>query len=127
MRRAKRSGNSGETLVEIMVSAFLFLLLMAVMQGAVTFCTNAQHKSAQLRSSNAEICGEMRGSMDTPGTRIRDLEFSFVATSADGQQTGNRVFKVKNVELLKKTITDKEGKEVTFYLYGSKQAGGGSP
>lgn len=122
MSRTKRKENSGETLVEIMVSAFLFLLLMAVMQGAVSFCSNAQRKSGQLRSSNAAICGEMRKGQDTPGDiNGAECDFSFKAISADGQ-TGNDVFKVK-VQPQKKEISDGAGKTVTFYLY----AGGGSP
>ena len=54
MRRM--SFDSGESLVEVMVSAVIFLMMMAVLEGSISFCTNAQHKSEQVRETNAEIC-----------------------------------------------------------------------
>lgn len=62
MKKLRAKGSSGETLVEIMVSGLLFLLLMAVMQGAISFCSSAQQKSGQLRKTNAEICNTLRRS-----------------------------------------------------------------
>ena len=60
MKKLKIHKNSGETLVEIMVSAMLFLMMMAIIQGAISFCTNAQHKSREIRESNGEICNKVR-------------------------------------------------------------------
>ena len=34
---------AGESLVEVTVSAVIFLIMMAVLQGSISFCTNAQH------------------------------------------------------------------------------------
>ena len=51
MKRKKDVSRSGETLVEIMVSAVVFLILVGILQGAIVFCSNAQRRSEQLRRS----------------------------------------------------------------------------
>ncbi len=68
MKGRKNRLNAGETLAEAMVSALLFLLMMALIQGAVSFCSNAQKKSARLREQNALICTQLRGH-DRPGAQ----------------------------------------------------------
>ena len=45
MKKLIKYRKSGETLVEVMVCAVLFLMMAAVMQGAISFSTNAHHKS----------------------------------------------------------------------------------
>lgn len=122
MRRKKIHPQSGETLAEILVSALLFLMMMAVMQGAVAFCSNAQRRSEQLRGSNAQICRKLREDDGTAGTSNGTKDYTFRATSADGTQDGNEVFTLKDVPLEKKEIADDGGRTVTFYLYG-----GGAP
>ncbi len=125
MKNGRKNGKSGETLVEIMVSAFLFLILMAVMQGAISFCTNAQRKSEQIRKANAEICQNLHGALTTEDNGSRS--FNFQAVSADGTVEGAQVFSV-NVELKKKEASNGDGsKKVTFYLFDSALTGGGTP
>ena len=124
MKDDRKNGKSGETLVEIMVSAFLFLILMAVMQGAISFCTNARYKSEQIRAANAEICQNLHSALTAQDNG--SSTFDFQAVSADGNVKGEWVFGV-NVELKKKEISNDDGsKKVTFYLFDSALTGGGT-
>lgn len=122
-------GKSGETLVEALVCAFIFLLMVAVMQGAITFCTNAQNKSRQIRETNARIC---RGIRETDISSSGSAKLNFKAVSPDGSQEGSAVLFTIDVPLGKKEVAYIDGQGVTqtivFYLYGaSAGAGGGSP
>lgn len=118
---------AGESLVEVMVSAVIFLILAAVLQGAVTFCTRAQHRSREIRRRNAEICEALQ---TTPANSNGFASFEFKATNAEGTQTGNTVLFQVEVPLEKKEVpfTDADGAVGTtvFYLFGSS-GGGGSP
>lgn len=132
MHRTK--SNSGESLVEVMVSAVIFLMMMAALQGSISFCTNAQHKSEQIRETNAEICRNLQSSLYAPGAGNKT--YSFKATTADGETPGPEgaaLFSIA-VELGTKEITyleeDGTPKTVTFYLFGSadgKGTGGETP
>lgn len=128
MNRKSRK-KSGETLVETIVSIFVFLLLMAGVQGAVSFCTNAQRRSVQIRERNAEICRGIR--MAAYESAGETAEFEFRASSASGSQTGSTVLFRVEADLGKKeaVYADEAGtqKTSTFYLFGSKETGGGSP
>lgn len=124
MKRLRAKGSSGETLVEIMVSGALFLILMAVMQGAISFCSNAQQKSGQLRKTNAEICNELRRSENMPGTVNGSADMAFRAVAADGT-VGNQVFTV-HVELEERPVTA-DGKTAVFYSFAPGGTGGGGP
>lgn len=55
---------SGETIVEVLVSAVIFLLLMAVLQGAVMFSHSAQQKSGRLRENDAAMLQALAGGRD---------------------------------------------------------------
>lgn len=128
MKKLKKYGKSGETLVEVMVCALLFLMMAAVMQGAISFSTNAQHKSAQIRETNAKIC---RGLRTTATTEEGNEVYAFKATSMDGSAEGNQVFTIK-VPLGQKSVTYKDGQSndqtAVFYIYGpvteSTESGG---
>ena len=121
MKNRRVRSNSGETMVEIMVSIVIFLMMMAVMQGAISFSSNAQAKSVQIRKSNAEICQALETSPYSGGGKVT---YSFKATSAVAT-----LFNVE-VELGKKEVSDSEGKTTTFYMFGvpgGEGAGGGTP
>ncbi len=125
MKKLKKYRKSGETLVEVMVCAVLFLMMVAVMQGAISFSTNAQHKSGQIRANNAKISRSLR-TMDTAGNG--NTTYTFKATSMDGSVEGDEVFTIE-VPLGKKTAAYEDGQgndqTVDFYLYGPVTAGGG--
>ena len=78
--------SSGESLVEVMVSAVIFLMMMAVLQGAISFCTNAQHKSREIRERNAEICRNLQTASYIPGPESKN--YIFKATTAEGETPG---------------------------------------
>lgn len=118
MKRLKKCKDAGETLVEIMVSAVLFLLMMAVMQGAISFCTNAQRKSEQIRKSNADICREIR---ESGGSLTGSEPYNYEFRSKSGSSP---VFNI-DVNLEKRTVDSDDGKQAVFYLFSPK--GGGSP
>lgn len=131
MKKRIQHGRSGETLVEVMVCAVLFLMMVAVMQGAISFAANALQKSAQIRENHAAICRSLRESGEAV-TGIDKKSCTFRATSVDGSGTGNEVFTV-DVVLGKKTVSYPDGQggshTVDFYLYGpvDEEAGGGGP
>ncbi len=126
----KISSGSGESLVEVLVSMLIFMMMAAIMQGAISFCTNAQHKSEQIRKDHAAIC-EKAWNTD-PTAAGGTASFRFTAVSADGNLTGTTtLFKVEaRLGEKKVSYTDAEGntKEYTFYVYMEPPGtGGGSP
>ena len=121
----KNRHNCGETLVEVMVSIVIFLLLIAVLQGSVSFCTKAQNKSRDIRN-NTESAIEAYLNAESEGTapdEVGEASFSFKTSE------NNAAFSV-TTGLCKRivTYTDLDGNEksVTFYSY-QKAAGGESP
>ena len=132
MSRLRKYRKSGETLVEVMVCAVLFLLMAAVMQGAVSFGTNALHKSARIRETNQEICRALR---TAETAEVKTVGYTFRAVSQDGSTAGSEVFTIQ-VPLGSKTVSyeDEQGGSQTavFYLYGPVKdldggTGGGDP
>ena len=126
MKKLIKYRKSGETLVEVMVCAVLFLMMAAVMQGAISFSTNAQHKSEQIRENNAKICRSLR----TTGTTENGTKtYTFKATSMDGSVEGEEVFTIEVPLGKKEAYQDGQGNNQTvyFYLYGpvTVTAGGG--
>ena len=60
MRPIKKSrANAGETLVEVVASIFIFLILMGILQGAITYSSNSLKKNKEIRSDNAKIHGSI--------------------------------------------------------------------
>lgn len=124
---------SGETLVEVLAASAVFLLMMGIMQGAISFCTNAQHKSEAVRTVNADICQKLRSKPFDPLDPGSTAVYSFRAVSADGQQQSGVLFEVK-AGLATKSVDyqDESGSSeiITFYVFQSTApdpAGGGSP
>lgn len=114
---------SGETLVEVLAAAAVFLLMMGIMQGAISFCTRAQHKGEALRAVNADICEKLRTASWDTSIPDRRAVYSFKAVSADGQHESSGVlFRVeaglgeKKVEYKDESGTDRT---VTFYVFRS--------
>lgn len=118
---------AGESLVEVLAGALLFLMMVAVLQGAVTFSGNAQQRSRQLRERNAQICRLLRETEYQSGGSAQTVEFK--AVSADGSQTGTQtVFRIP-VTPGTKTVSwpsqTEEKVKVVFYLFGPAAGGGG--
>ena len=112
----------GETMVEILVSMVLFLMLFAVMLGAVHFASNAQVRAETIRQRATALQRHLRS--QTP-TGDDSKTYQFVAVTEDGGTTGDQV--VFQITLLEQTVTAQGGgDEVTFYLYGPDQKKGGT-
>lgn len=111
----------GETMVEILVSMVLFLMLFAVMLGAVRFASNAQVRAETIRQRATALQRELRRQTPTEGD---SKTYQFVAVSEDGGTMGDQV--VFEVRLKEQTvIAQGGGDEVTFYLYGPEKGGTG--
>lgn len=124
MRPIKKSrANAGETLVEVVASIFIFLILMGILQGAITYSSNSLKKNKEIRSDNAKIMEALQNTEVTSVERNKSIDFN--ATNSDMSIKGNHVFSVAT-DLNKKivTYTDSKGEEqtITFYLYGSPDA-----
>ena len=110
----------GETMVEVLVSMVLFLMLFAVMLGAVRFSSNAQVRAETIRQRATALQRDLRRQTPTGGD---SKTYQFVAVSEDGGTTGSRVFQVP---LREQAVTARGGgDEVTFYLYGPEKGGMG--
>lgn len=122
----KTKANSGETLVEVMASIFLFLIMMGVLQGAISYTSSSLTKNQEIRKENAKIIESLASASKNTGT---EKCISFMATNSEMNVKGNVVFQVETV-LSSKTAsyTDASGetKSVTFYLYDSPLGTSGS-
>ncbi len=120
----RKKHKAGESLVEVMVAAVIFLMVTAVLQGAITFCSKAQQKSRDIRERNAKVCQDL---LTSPEIFNGTAAFAFQAASPDGLQTGTATLFQVDVQLLKKevayTTEDGGARKATFYLFG----GGGGP
>lgn len=125
MRPIKKSkANAGETLVEVVASIFIFLILMGILQGAITYSSNSLKKNKEIRSDNAKIIEALQ---NTEAASVKsNTSIDFNATNSDMSVKGNHVFSVAT-DLDKKVVnyTGSDGKKqtITFYLYGSPDAG----
>ena len=115
----KNRRNAGETLVEVMASVFIFLIMMGILQGAISYSSASLNKNKEIRADNAAILEELQAA---PETKDGDLSLSFQATNRTMSVLGDKMFRV-STELRQKTVeyTDTKGKtsRVIFYLYGS--------
>ncbi len=131
IRSIKAQG--GETLVEVLAAFAVFLILMAVMQSAVSFCTNAQGKSKEIRRVNAEICRNFQTAEEAVPTGNVTLRFE--ASSFTGETGGAVLFEIETALGEKKVpFQDGEGepKHTIFYLFlpadtNAGEPGGGEP
>ena len=124
MRPIKKSrANAGETLVEVVASIFIFLILMGILQGAITYSSNSLKKNKEIRSDNAKIMEALQNTEVTSVERNKSIDFN--ATNSDMSIKGNHVFSLAT-DLNKKIVayTDSKGEEQTtmFYIYGSPDA-----
>lgn len=120
MHRIKRiKAKSGETLIEVMASMFIFLLMIGVLQGAISYSNSALTKNKEIRANNAAILQELQSSEETVTGSQKTIRFR--AADSDLTQIGNVVFSVDaTLDSKQITYTDAEKRQqnTTFYLYG---------
>ena len=126
---------AGETLVEVLVSIFLFLMMMGILQGAVSYSNAALKKNKEIRKENAQIIENLKtASESTSSYTTEEKTLSFSAVSSDFATLGNQVFQVP-VKLKKVTVPYESANGMTettqFSLYEKVElpgtAGGESP
>lgn len=130
MRHLKKSGkNAGETMVEVVASIFIFLILMGIMQGAISYSTASLEKNKEIRANTASVLNQLT---QTAVSDQKEQNISFYAVGSDGR-IGNNVFDVQTKLGKKKVVymdTKGQQQETTFYLYDSVEstagAGGGT-
>lgn len=116
----KTRANAGETLVEVVASIFIFLILMGILQGAISYSNNALKENKKIRKDNAKVIETLQ-SADV--TSVKEGEnITFVAANTNMTVLGSQVFST-STDLMKKVVdyqgSDGKGKQITFYLYGS--------
>lgn len=120
MHRIKRiKAKSGETLIEVMASMFIFLLMIGVLQGAISYSNSALTKNKEIRANNAAILQELQSSEETVTGSQKTIRFC--AADSGLTQIGNVVFSVDaTLDSKQITYTDAEKRQqnTTFYLYG---------
>ena len=127
MKKIKKiKSNSGETLVEVMVSMLLFLMILGMLQKSIDFASNAQVRSEELRQNNSAIAFSLRDESTWSDISIEaDSEYyEFYSAKADGTiVTGSELlFKVpvkhgkKNVSY---TAADVSQKKIEFMFFSS--------
>ena len=122
----KTRANAGETLVEVMASVFIFLIMMGIMEAAISYSSASLAKNKEIRANNAAVLEQLAtASVEDGNTK----DITFRAANSDISQLGKQLFTVKT-KLQKKTVTytDTDGREqtVTFYQYGTTRTGSGS-
>ena len=126
MRHLKKNGkNAGETMVEVVASIFIFLILMGIMQGAISYSTASLKKNKEIRANTASVLNQLT---QTAVSDQKEKNLSFYAVGSDGR-IGNKVFDVQTKLGKKKVVyTDTKGQqqETTFYLYDSVENTTGS-
>ena len=95
---------SGDTLVEVMASIFIFLLMMGILQGAVSYSSASMRKNQEIRQENAEILKELSKAQAEPrdGGKNQPVELAFRAVNADFTQMGSATGFTVEVELYQK-------------------------
>lgn len=126
MRHLKKNRkNAGETMVEVVASIFIFLILMGIMQGAISYSTASLEKNKEIRANTASVLSQLT---QTAVSDKKEQNISFYAVGNDGR-IGYKVFDVQT-KLGKKKVfyTDTKGQqqETTFYLYDSVESAAGA-
>jgi len=118
----KIRSNSGETLVEVMVSMLLFLMILGMLQKSIDFASNAQVRSEELRKNNSAIAAALRsGGIVSNGA---DATYQFKSAKADGTIVeGTQLLFEVPVKLGKKTVSytaaDGSSRDIEFAIFSS--------
>ena len=113
----KLKEKSGETLVEVLASMFIFLILFGILQGAVSYSHASMQKNKQIREENAQIIQGLASAQKVDGD---SKTLSFIATTSEMDKKGSVVFRVP-FTLATKTVTyqdtNGQSKNIVFSLY----------
>lgn len=126
MRKIKKTkANSGETLVEVVASIFIFMIMIGVLQSAISYSSNALKKNKEIRANNEAVLKSLQNAGNSNVTDNKNLEFN-AANSAMTVKGDTVVFSVET-NLLKQTLNYKDAqgqnKHYAFYTYESMHHG----
>lgn len=114
---------AGETLVEVVASIFIFLIMIGILQGAISYSSASMKKNKEIRKENAQILQNLQTAETTVGN---SQSLQFVAVNSGMTTKGNPVFRIE-VNLCSKLVNyqDTEGnvQSTIFCLYGIPQGG----
>lgn len=126
MREIKKTkANSGETLVEVVASIFIFMIMIGVLQSAISYSSNALKKNKEIRANNEAVLKSLQNAGSANVTKSETLGFN-AANSAMTTKGDTVVFSVET-NLLKQTLNYKDAKgqdkQYAFYTFESKHHG----
>lgn len=126
MREIKKTkANSGETLVEVVASIFIFMIMIGVLQSAISYSSNALKKNKEIRANNEAVLKSLQNAGNASVTNSKNLGFN-AANSAMTVKGDTVVFSV-DTNLLKQTLnyknTQGQDKQYFFYTYESTHHG----
>lgn len=107
---------SGETIVEVIASIFIFLIMLAILQGAVSYSRAMLQKNKEIRAQNAQILDSLSNAeLNLNGSQT----IRFMAVNSDMTESGNTVFSVPtNLGYKYADYVDSNGTaSMRFYLY----------
>ena len=107
---------SGDTLVEVMASIFIFLLMMGILQGAVAYSSASLRKNQEIREENSKILESIKKA--EPQLTGGNVEETFCAANSDLTETGDKVFTVKT------GLYEIQAEGVRFALYRTEPGSG---
>lgn len=110
---------SGETLTEVLVSMFIFLLMLGILQGAISYSSASLHKYEQMRQNQTQV---LQGLLSASAVEGEQNAISFRAT--DLKSLGEIVFEVPTAfdsKLVQYTDEDGKQKTVTFCIYAYRE------
>ena len=87
----KTRANAGETLVEVMASVFIFLIMMGIMEAAISYSNASLAKNKEIRANNAAVLEQLAtASVEDGNTK----DITFRAANSDISQLGKQLFTV---------------------------------
>lgn len=120
MQKKKTKANAGETMTEVLVSMVIFLLMMGILQGAISYSSASLRKNKEIRANTSAILQGLQSQKIVQEGPKKPV--TFVATDGNFTSLGYDVFSV-NTRFDTKivTYTDSRGQEqtVSFCVYGS--------
>ena len=119
----KTKANSGETLVEVMASIFIFMIMIGVMQSAISYSNNALKKNKEIRANNEAVLTALQDA-DAAATEKKNAKtLHFNAADSEMSVKGNTIVFSMDTDLLEKAVsyTDTDGNTKSYqqYLYQS--------
>lgn len=122
----KTKANAGETLVEVLASMFLFMIMIGILQGAISYCNASLTKNKELRANNAVILQALQSQENVQAGENQTIRF--LATNSEFSALGSEVVFSVDTRLDKKIISYQDGEnqeqQITFCLYGNAAGSG---